>query len=222
MGGSCVISATLGGGLVIDRRNVRWMAYDTGSGNVPAIGTSITQGGVSALPARRVGKPDRLRRQRSVQRCQRPASSSSARSQRPVYLGRIDRHRRECHGADVQGWIEVVADQLDNLNVPRLGKFKVRGGWFELGTTTGAAQQVVQTPTNGGGALTECSRPVDRGSESVDQRRIVERRRGHLHDHRRAPADYRHGRSGRRGDAIRLQHRGRRSRSSTRRSSRCR
>jgi hypothetical protein len=30
-----------------DSRNVRWLAYNTGTGNVPAIGTSIVQGGVS-------------------------------------------------------------------------------------------------------------------------------------------------------------------------------
>ena len=46
-GGNSITSATLGGGIVIDARNVRWLAYNTGSGNVPAIGTTITQGGVS-------------------------------------------------------------------------------------------------------------------------------------------------------------------------------
>ena len=30
-----------------DSRNVRWMPYNTGTGNVPAIGTTISQGGVS-------------------------------------------------------------------------------------------------------------------------------------------------------------------------------
>jgi hypothetical protein len=35
------------GGFFIEGRNVRWMAYDTGSGNVPAIGTTVSQGGVS-------------------------------------------------------------------------------------------------------------------------------------------------------------------------------
>jgi predicted outer membrane repeat protein len=47
-GGNSVISASLGGELFIDAREVRWMPYTGGSGSVPAIGTTITRGGVSA------------------------------------------------------------------------------------------------------------------------------------------------------------------------------
>src|SRR3972149_5985649 len=36
------------GKLIYDGTSVRWLAFDTGGGVVPAIGTSITQGGVSA------------------------------------------------------------------------------------------------------------------------------------------------------------------------------
>ena len=46
-GGNSVISATLGGGLVLDARNVRWMPYTGGGGTVPAIGTTVTRGGVT-------------------------------------------------------------------------------------------------------------------------------------------------------------------------------
>ena len=47
LGGNSVISATLGGALIIDSTAVRWMAYTGGGGTVPAIGTTITKGGVS-------------------------------------------------------------------------------------------------------------------------------------------------------------------------------
>lgn len=56
--------------------------------------------------------------------------------------------------ADRVGWIEVVMDQTSVINVPRLGFFRTRGDWFELGLTTGTPGQVVQTPTNGGGVGT--------------------------------------------------------------------
>ena len=35
------------GEIVWDSRNIRWMPYNSGTGNVPAIGTTISQGGVS-------------------------------------------------------------------------------------------------------------------------------------------------------------------------------
>ena len=35
------------GELIWDSRNIRWMPFDTGTGNVPAIGTTVSQGGVS-------------------------------------------------------------------------------------------------------------------------------------------------------------------------------
>jgi len=37
------------GKLIYDATDVRWLAYDTGSGNVPAVNTSITQGGVTGI-----------------------------------------------------------------------------------------------------------------------------------------------------------------------------
>ena len=45
--GSVTISSTLGGGYTIDGTKVRWMAYDGGSGTVPAIGTTVSSGGAS-------------------------------------------------------------------------------------------------------------------------------------------------------------------------------
>lgn len=45
--GATTTSVSLGGGVLLDARNVRWMPYNTGAGVVPAIGTTVTQGGVS-------------------------------------------------------------------------------------------------------------------------------------------------------------------------------
>ena len=46
--GTITFTATAVAGLTIDGTKVRIIPYDTGSGNVPAIGTTITEGGVSA------------------------------------------------------------------------------------------------------------------------------------------------------------------------------
>lgn len=154
-GGNAVISATLGGGFVVDSRNVRWLAITGGSGT-PAIGNTISQGGVSgyylgfwssltAQPTLAIGATGFIK----LREVTGGAFSAGA-------LTFSGAGAATAAGADVQGWIEVVMDQAGNFNVPRLGKFEVRGGWFELGTTTGSAGQIVQTPTNGGGALTEC------------------------------------------------------------------
>jgi hypothetical protein len=60
-------------------------------------------------------------------------------------------------GADVTGWIEVVQDQLTVITVSRKGSgHVVRGDWFYLDNTTGSIAQVLQVPTNGGGAATYC------------------------------------------------------------------
>lgn len=37
------ISPTLGGGVFLDARNVRQIDFDSGTGNVPAIGTIVSQ-----------------------------------------------------------------------------------------------------------------------------------------------------------------------------------
>ena len=41
------VSSTLGGGIMIDATKVRWLPYSSGTGNVPAIGTTISQGAAS-------------------------------------------------------------------------------------------------------------------------------------------------------------------------------
>jgi hypothetical protein len=53
--------------------------------------------------------------------------------------------------ADTTSWIEVVQRQAVANVVPRLGFYRTRGDWFYLDETTGSANQVIQTPTNGGG-----------------------------------------------------------------------
>lgn len=152
--GATTISATLGGGVLIDGRNVRWMPYNSGSGNVPAIGTLVTQGGVSGYL---LGVWASLTSAPTAVGAAMPATGFL--KFREVTGGAYSAGALTNIGAsavspDVVGWIEVVQDQAVANTVPRLGYFRTRGDWFYLDDTTGAAGQVLQVPTNGGGAGT--------------------------------------------------------------------
>jgi hypothetical protein len=147
--GSLTISSTLGGGYTLDGRNVRWMPYDTGTGNVPAIGTTITQGGVSGYF---LGVWATITSAPTAVGAAMPATGFIKFREvtgGPYAAGALTGIGASATGPDVVGWIEVVHDQAANITVPRLGDFTVEGDWFDLGTTTGSANQLVSVPTNG-------------------------------------------------------------------------
>lgn len=146
--GAVTISATLGGGYTIDGRNVRWLAITGGSGT-PAIGDTVSQGAVSgyflgfwssltSAPSATIGATGFIKL--------REVTGGTFGAGALTFSGA---GAATASGADVVGWIEVVEDQGVAITVPRLGDFTVRGDWFDLGTTTGVANQLVQIPTNG-------------------------------------------------------------------------
>lgn len=149
------ISATLGGGVLIDATAVREVQFDTGSGNVPAIGTSITQGGVSGYL---LGVYANLASAPSAVGGAMPASGFIKFREvtgGAFSAGALTGIGANALGADVVSWIEVVYDQAIAITVPRLGFYRARGAWYELPQTTdGTTSQVIQIPTNGGGAGT--------------------------------------------------------------------
>lgn len=154
--GSLAASATLGGGYEVDGTNIRWMAYDTGAGNVPAIGDTIT-GGTSGATGYCLGIWASITSAPSAPGGAAPAigfikfrevtglfqdTEGLTASGGSGFTGNAD-------GADVVGWLELVHDQGTLFTLSRLNEMRVRGDWFDLGLTTGAANQVVQLPTNG-------------------------------------------------------------------------
>lgn len=152
--GAVTVSATLGGGVLIDGRNVRIIAYNNGSGNVPAIGTSITQAGVSGYL---------LGVYADFQSAPTPVGNAMPTSgfikfrevaDGPFSAGSLTGIGADATEADRVGWIEVVQRQAVANIIPRLGFYRVRGDWFELGVTNGSPGQILQVPTNGGGAGT--------------------------------------------------------------------
>ncbi len=154
--GAVTISSTLGGSYILDGRDVRWLPYDAGSGNVPAVGTTIT-GGTSGANGYLLGVWASLTSAPTAVGAAMPASGFiKLREADAAYVDNdvLSGIGATANGVDVVGWIEVVHDQSIAITVPRLGDFTVRGDWFELGTGSGSANQTVQVPTNGGGSTT--------------------------------------------------------------------
>lgn len=147
--GPVTISSTLGGEFKIDGTSVRLIPYNTGTGNVPAIGTTISQGGVSAYM---LGVWSAINVAPTAAGVAMPASGYikvRAKTGGDFAAGALTGIGATATGADIVGWIEVSGDEASTLTVPRLGKFTVTGDWFDLGTTSGARNQIVQLPTNG-------------------------------------------------------------------------
>ncbi len=147
--GSVFISATLGGGFTLDGTKVRWMPFGSGSGTVPAIGATITQGGVSGYL---LGVWASITAAPTAVGAAMPATGFLKFREvtgGPFAAGALTGISASATSPDVVGWIEVVMNQATNFVVPRLGDFTTRGDWFALGTTSGASNQLVQAPTNG-------------------------------------------------------------------------
>ena len=147
------INTSSNGGFMVEGRNVRWAAYNTGSGNVPAIGTTITQGGVSGYL---LGVWSSLTSAPTAVGAAMPATGFIKFREvtgGPYSAGALTGIGASLTGADTPGWIEVAIEATAILGYSGLG-LQMRGSWFELGTTTGSAGQVIQVPTNGGGSGT--------------------------------------------------------------------
>jgi len=152
--GATTISATLGGGVLIDATAVREVQFDTGSGTVPAIGTTITQGGASGYL---LGVWADLNSAPTAVGAAMPATGfiKFREVTGSLAAGALVGIGANATGADTTSWIEVVQRQAVANTVPRLGYFRTRGAWYTLPqTTNGTAGQVIQIPTNGGGAGT--------------------------------------------------------------------
>lgn len=152
--GAITISTTLGGGVMIDARNVRWLAFNSGSSTVPAIGTTVSQGGVSGYLLGVWG--DLNEAPRTVGSAMPATGFLKFREVTggAFSAGALTGISASATGADVTGWIEVVQRQAVANTVPKLGYFRTRGDWFYLDNTNGSAGQVIQIPTNGGGSDT--------------------------------------------------------------------
>lgn len=139
--------ADIGGEYYVDATAVRWLPFNTGTSTVPAIGTSITQGAVSGYL---LGVWGSISSAPTAVGASMPTSGFIKFREvtgGTFTSGSLSGIGASATGADVTGWIELVYDVAANITVPRVGKFKTRGGWFELGTTNGTIGQTFTVPS---------------------------------------------------------------------------
>lgn len=151
--GNMTVSATLGGGIFIDATKVRWLPYSGGTGTVPTIGTTITQGTTNGylLGVWR----DLASAPTQVGQAMPTTGYLKFREVNGTFnIGALSGIGASATSADRVGWIETVMRVASASNIPRAGYFKTRGDWFYLDNTNGIRGQEIQTPTNGGGVNT--------------------------------------------------------------------
>lgn len=140
--------------LYIDGTNVRLIPFDSGTGVVPAVGTTIIQGAVTSsllgvwsafnVPPTAVG-------------ASMPSSGSiKVKNVFGSYVsGALTGIGASCTGSDTPGWIEVVGVESATatsalINVGSPNKFTCRGSWFEHPSlvTTGVSGTIYQLPAS--------------------------------------------------------------------------
>ena len=142
------LSATLGGLIEVDARNVRLVPYTGGSGTITA-GSTITCGGAtgiviglySAINVAPVltGVAAGWIKVTGWNGVAFPTAGAFTQAGFTFTL----------NGADKAGFIELVGDEAATCTVPRLGTFRMRGEWYDVGTTSGSNATTYQLPTNG-------------------------------------------------------------------------
>lgn len=147
--GSMTINAAKGGKIEIDARAVRQIPYNTGSGNVPAYNTVVSQGGVSGKLIR---VQSAINATPTAVGAAMPATGFITVKQvsgGAFAAGALTGIGASATGADVAGFIELVGDEAATINCNRLGMLRFRGDWYDLGTTSGSSATTYQLPTNG-------------------------------------------------------------------------
>lgn len=141
------------GKFIWDSTNTRWLAYNSGSGNVPAIGTTISQGGVSGYL---LGVWASKTVAQTAVGAAMPATGFIKFREvtgGTFAAGALTGIGASATGADVQGWLSLPHDAAANFTIPRLGEHRARGGRFFLENTNGSVGQIFQVPTDGSAAF---------------------------------------------------------------------
>lgn len=144
-----------GGKILVDPSAVRVVAYTGGSGTVPAIGASITQGGVAGVL---LGVWANWQSEPTAVAATMPATGFikfKSVTGGAFASGALTGITATASGASRQGWVEIRGADTASITVPRIGEFEVVGPstdptvWFELGTTTGVRAQILPCPCTG-------------------------------------------------------------------------
>jgi hypothetical protein len=149
--GTITISATLGGTLNIDARNVRLIPFNNGTGTVPAAGTIISQGGASGKLMCVYGATPSVTAPLATGAAMVASSWLLIKQWNGVEFsaGALTGISADATQNSVVGWIEIFGDDASTINANRLGSVNITGEWYRLGATTGVANQTMQVPNNG-------------------------------------------------------------------------
>lgn len=124
------VATVEGGTLKLDGTNVRIIAYKTGSGNVPAIGTTVSQGGVSSYL---LGVWSAFNVAPTAAGAAMPATGFIKIKNKTggnFTDGALTGIGATAVGPDLPGWIEVVGVEATTINIYRTGSFVTTGEWF--------------------------------------------------------------------------------------------
>lgn len=136
-----------GGTVRIDPTYVRVIAYTGGSGNSPAYGAAISQGGVSGVFlgcwTNWLSEPIAAGAAIGATGFMKIGGVTGG----AFAAGALTGITATCSGADVQGWIEVRGADNATVTVPRIGAVETVEAWFEIGTTNGTRGQIIACPT---------------------------------------------------------------------------
>jgi hypothetical protein len=156
------------GEIIWDGQNIRQVDFNSGSGNVPAIGTSVTQSGVSGyllgVWASKTVAPTAVGAAMPVSGFIKFREVTGG----AFAAGALTGIGASATSADILSWMEIAADAAANFTIPRLGKHTSRGGRFYLGTTDGTVGQQFQIPTNGSTVQFAPGAFVENSSGSAD------------------------------------------------------
>lgn len=144
------INATKGGAINIDGTAIRLIPYNSGSGNVPAWNTVITQSGHSGS-GKLIGVYSALTAASTATGAAMPASGYiKVKQTTGTYAsGALTGIGASATGADTVGWLDIVGDEAATCNANRLGTVNITGAWYSLGSTSGASNQTLQIPNSG-------------------------------------------------------------------------
>lgn len=155
--GTISMSASLGGLIKIDGTKVRLIPYTSGTGNVPAAGTTITQGSVTS---ELLGVWSAINTTPTAAGSAMPASGfikvRNVSGGAGVYAsGALTGIGATSRGADIVGWIEVIGKEALTFSTTKLGGMTVQGAWMSPFDSTGAeiqtsgvAGQAIQLPAS--------------------------------------------------------------------------
>lgn len=148
--GSMTINASKGGKILIDARAVRMIPYNSGSGNVPAYNTVITQAGQTGS-GKLIAVMSAINATPTAVGAAMPATGFILVKQTTgtYAAGALTGIGATSTGPDVVGFIEVVGDEAATINCNRLGTLEIKGSWFSVGSTSGLSFSTYQLPTNG-------------------------------------------------------------------------